>query len=205
MPSSTALRLDSSEIYSNRSTNSLLSLPNDITDSTNIDITDWSFEASKINSEKDIYATTVSSAARSPSHSLHDDKIGTSTLSQQVFQFPINRRNDSISEPVAEWQGQVTGIEDEYFIAQLRGTVGNGIAGSLEEASIPIDDVNPGDIDLLKLGAFFRLCISYEIAPTGNRRRYTEVIFRRLPAYRREELEAARSKAADLARDLRVE
>ena len=205
MPSSTALQIDSRDSFSNLSTNSFSNLPTDITDSTGICIPDWLFEAREINNKKEVYATTASPIAKSPSQSSYNDKIGTFELSQKILRLPITRRIDSISEPVAEWQGQVTEIEDEHFIAQLRGTVGTGVAGSLEEALIPINDVNPGDIDLLKPGAFFRLCISYEIAPTGNRRRYTEVIFRRLPAYRREELEAARSKAADLARDLRVE
>lgn len=207
MPSSTAFSFNGRDrLQDDLSTNQLSNLPtDDIVVSSDINATDWFFEADEIINYAEMNATTVSLAAKSPSQSSCNDTICKSPLIQQVLPFSITKRNVPISELVAEWQGVVTEIEDEDFIAQMRGTFGAGVAGNLEEALIPINDVNPGDIDLLKPGAFFRLCISYEIAPAGSRRRYTEVIFRRLPAYRREELEAARSKAADLVRDLRVE
>lgn len=109
------------------------------------------------------------------------------------------------SDLVAEWHGQVSKVLEDSFVAELRGVFGHNVGGSLEEAEIPLAEVRPDDTGLVREGAFFRLCISYEQAINGTRRRFTEVIFRRLPAYRREELEEAAREAADILRGIRVE
>lgn len=114
------------------------------------------------------------------------------------------RDRTSTSQLIAEWHGQVTELEDDHFYAELKGLHGEGVAGSNEEAVIPISDLRPDDKFLLTEGAFFRLCISYEIQSSGNRRRYTEVIFRRLPVFRRKELEEAKHRAQNLSRALRL-
>ena len=120
--------------------------------------------------------------------------------------FPIEQSMPRVrSYLIAEWRGQVLSIEDNYFVAELKGTIGNGVAGSHEEATIPIEDMSPPDLELLQVGAFFRLCVSYEVSLHGTRRRYTGVVFRRMPAYRRDELEQADREAADLVRAIRVE
>jgi len=106
---------------------------------------------------------------------------------------------------LAEWGGCVTAIDDTFFVAELHGLVGNGVVDVVEMAEIPLSDVSPSDKDLLREGAFFRLCISYEKSPTGNLRRYTEVIFRRLPAYTQRELDEAGEEAREFMRGLRLE
>jgi hypothetical protein len=111
----------------------------------------------------------------------------------------------AFSQLLAERHGQVTEVFASTFTAQLKGRHGEGVRGKEEEAEIPIEEVRPGDLDLLQVGAFFRLCVSYEISRQGNRRRYTDVVFRRLPAYRRDELERAREQGREIARGLRLE
>ena len=116
---------------------------------------------------------------------------------------PFSDRN--ASQLIAEWHGQVLSIDEENFVAELRGTLGAGVAREHEEALIPIAEIRRDDMELFMIGAFFRLCVSYEIAPSGNRRRYTELIFRRVPAYRQDEIQAARDRAREISRALRVE
>jgi len=106
---------------------------------------------------------------------------------------------------LAEWDGYVISIEDRYFIASLEGVSGEGVEGEEEDAEIPVSDVGGSDRDLLQPGAFFRLCVFYELQENERPRRYTQVIFRRLPAYRAEELEKAAVRGAELHRGLRVE
>lgn len=108
------------------------------------------------------------------------------------------------SQVIAEWHGQVIAIEQSYFIAELKGTIGTGVAGSLEEAQIPSEEIRQDDRDLLREGAFFRLCVNWENV-NGSKRRVTDLVFRRMPAYRREELEEANKAAAELFNALRVE
>jgi hypothetical protein len=109
------------------------------------------------------------------------------------------------SQLLAEWHGQVVDIGAESFTAQLKGRFGEGIAGSEDEAVIPLDDVRDEDQELFRIGAFFSLCISYEVNAVGSKRRYTEVIFRRMPAFRREELDLAATRAKEIVRGFRLE
>ena len=115
------------------------------------------------------------------------------------------REHGSVSQLLAEWHGQVTRLGANTFTAELKGRHGSGVAGSEDEAIIPLEDVREEDSELVRIGAFFRLCISYEVNSGGSKRRFTEVIFRRMPAYRREELAAAQERARDITRAIRLE
>ena len=106
---------------------------------------------------------------------------------------------------LAEWNGCVRSIGENGFAADLSGVFGDGVSGQNEEAQIPLDDVSNSDMEWLQPGNFFRLCVFYEMGPTGQPRRYTQVVFRRLPAYRDKDLAAAKERAAELHRGLRVE
>lgn len=108
------------------------------------------------------------------------------------------------NQVIAEWHGQVTSIHESFFVAQLKGVIGDGVKGEIEEATIPCEEIRDEDIELFQLGAFFRLCVGSE-QRNGTRRRYTDVIFRRMPAYRKEDLDKAKEFAAQLANDLRLE
>jgi len=118
---------------------------------------------------------------------------------------PNEFRQEQIStQLLAEWHGQVTEVLGSSFVAELTGRHGEGVAGKEEIAVIPRDEVNPDDAELLVPGAFFSLCIAYEQSSRG-RRKFTFVVFRRLPAYRREELQEARDRGRQIARGLRLE
>ena len=118
---------------------------------------------------------------------------------------PISTGATATVQMLAEWHGQVLEIFDNAFVAELRGKHGDGVAGKQEEALIPLEEIQEADKELLEEGAFFRLCISYWHSSTGTRRRFTEIVFRRMPAYRREELEAAEHRGREIARGLRLE
>jgi hypothetical protein len=106
---------------------------------------------------------------------------------------------------VAEWDGYVDEIGKDYFVGRLRGLKGDGVIGKVEEAEIPISDVDDGDLELLALGAFFRLSIIYERPKVGPKRRYTSVQFRRLPAYSKRELDVTDREANELFDAIQLE
>ena len=108
-------------------------------------------------------------------------------------------------EEIAEWDGYVEEIHKDYFVARMRGLKGKGVTGKDEEAEIPISDIDIADRDLLVLGGFFRLTITYESPRVGPKRRYTTVQFRRLPAYSEREIEAARRLASELQSAIQLE
>jgi hypothetical protein len=111
----------------------------------------------------------------------------------------------STSRLIAEWEGQVTEIGSETFEARLRGIFGQGVDGELEEATIPLAEVTGPNRELLAEGALFRLCVSYEEFESGQIRRYTDIVFRHLPAYRKPDIDDAVQRARQRLRELRVE
>ncbi len=111
------------------------------------------------------------------------------------------------SEELAEWSGCVTSIQEEgaFFTATLNGVKGIGVKGQEEDASIPITDVAPWDRELLREGNFFRLCVIQGFDTSGDPIRSTKVVFRRMPAYRQQDLDRALERGRELAGRLRVE
>lgn len=111
------------------------------------------------------------------------------------------------AEPVllAEWEGYVATVSEHHFTAALSGVFGQGVEGVREDAQIPLSDVSRSDTELLQPGGIFRLCVFHTITPYGQPRRYTEVVFRRVPGYRPKDLAAARGRADTIHRSLRVE
>lgn len=106
---------------------------------------------------------------------------------------------------VAEWDGYVITVGEQFFTAALSGIAGEGVAGERHDAEIALDDVGRSDRALLRPGAFFRVCIYFELDEDDRPRRYAKVVFRRLPAYRQVDLEQADRRADERHRRLRVE
>jgi len=116
------------------------------------------------------------------------------------------KRDDSItSVRVAEWEGHVTSIGKKTFEARLRGIFGEGVDGQLEDATIPITAVTDFNRPQFVIGAIFRLCVSYDEFKSGQIRRYTDMFFRRLPAYRQKDLDDALNRARERLSELRLE
>ncbi len=118
---------------------------------------------------------------------------------------PANEIRRNPETRLAEWNGCVTEIDTHYFSASLKGIFGAGVRGEEEDAEIPISDVSEFDRELLAPGNFFRLCVLSEIREDGQPRRYTQVVFRHLPAYRPHELAKAAELGSEIHRLLRVE
>ena len=106
---------------------------------------------------------------------------------------------------IAEWEGYVTEIGEVSFEARLRGILGEGVEDESEDATIPLDEISPSDRSLFCVGAIFRLCVSYERSRTRQVRRFTELVFRRLPKYSEKDLDAARARARERVSGFRLE
>lgn len=130
----------------------------------------------------------------------NSDPVGTSETAR------AGAVSSAKAEVQAEWSGYVEEVHAEagFFTATLIGVRGNGVKGERDDATIPISDVNKADMELLQPGGFFRLCVIYIVDDYGQPSRYTRVIFRRLPAYRQADLDAAKERGHQLARGLRV-
>lgn len=98
-----------------------------------------------------------------------------------------------------EWEGYVTRIDDDYFYAQLLDLTNHGVE---EEAQFERSEVSPNHDALLKEGALFRWSIGYERLRGGTRRRSSSIVFRRLPAWSKREIETSKKEAEQLIADI---
>lgn len=150
---------------------------------------------------KDTFSSSLSKAA-------NDEQLH--TVAKPLLQQPTYFRHEPqrllFPKLLAEWSGYVTSIDNDYsFSAVLKGVTGKGVKDEVEEATIAINDVNESDKELLKVGNFFRLCVMHEVGLSGQPKRYTQVIFRRLPAFRQQDIDEANERGRALARRIRVE
>lgn len=95
-----------------------------------------------------------------------------------------------------KWQGIVLKIMTDSFLARLYDQTNRGIE---EEVELPLEEISDGDKELLVEGAVFYWNIGYFDSKTGQRKRESITRFRRLPAWRKEELEAAKIEAQQIS------
>lgn len=131
--------------------------------------------------------------------------LPTGTVSSVLKQAEEKQEGSVTSVRVAEWEGHVTSVGHKSFEARLRGIFGEGVDGQLEDATIPIAEINDFNKSLFAVGAIFRLCVSYDEYQSGQIRRYTDMVFRRLPAYRQKDLDDAMKRARERLSELRLE
>ncbi len=89
-----------------------------------------------------------------------------------------------------EWEGYVTEINESDFVANLLDvTAGEAYAG--EVAVIPLEEISEADVARMRTGSIFRWVIGYERAPSGNKKRVSQIVFRNLPAFTKKDLQEA--------------
>jgi hypothetical protein len=95
-----------------------------------------------------------------------------------------------------KWQGVVTQIGDDSFLATLKDLITDS---DDEEAEIYTEEISKSDIPLLAKGAVFYWCIGYRDTLAGQRIRASEIRFRRLPTWSKRELDTARKEADSIS------
>ena len=90
------------------------------------------------------------------------------------------------------WEGSVEHVGTTTFTARLYDRTR---PGEEETAEFELSEIDDDDLSLVAPGAVFYWDVGYLITH-GGRRRASEIRFRRLPAWTREELKEARAEAA---------
>ncbi|MDR7038450.1 hypothetical protein J2X36_003214 [Methylobacterium sp. BE186] len=104
-------------------------------------------------------------------------------------------------QPLQEWEGYVIEIGAETFSARLVDlTAGQTL--EQEVADFPLSDLSEDDRKLLQVGAIFRWVIGYQRSPGGTKRRVSQVVFRRMPAWTKRDFDSAKQRAARLFEDI---
>ena len=103
-------------------------------------------------------------------------------------------------QPLQQWEGAVLEVGETTFTARLVDLTGERPEEELELDKAELSDF---DLDLLEPGAIFYWTIGYRRQlPRGARSRESLIRFRRLPAWSRSELAAARERAEEAQRAL---
>jgi len=105
----------------------------------------------------------------------------------------IERRRTNRQILSHHWECTVDALIGETFLATLRSL--KDPADSEKEAEIPVDEVSSDDRELLEVGAVFYWTMGYEVSPSGTRRRFSQIKFRRLPAWTRRDLRHVEQRA----------
>ncbi|MCJ2102701.1 hypothetical protein [Methylobacterium sp. E-046] len=100
-------------------------------------------------------------------------------------------------QPLQEWEGYVVELAGDNFTAKLVDRTA-GQSSEEEIAEFPIADLSENDRKLLRPGAVFRWVIGYQRSIGGQRRRVSQLVFRRMPSWSRRDLSRAKARAKDL-------
>ncbi len=106
--------------------------------------------------------------------------------------------------PLQEWDGYVIEVNANSFRARLTDITNDGAVDE-DEVEIPFSELDEDSQSQLAEGRLLRWSIGYQRSRTGQKTRVSRIIVRRLPAWRREDLDAAKSEARKLSRKLRWE
>jgi hypothetical protein len=93
---------------------------------------------------------------------------------------PSPSRPQARFEALQKWEGRVLDVTDSTFTAIV---VDGMVSGVEEEVEFDLDEVTPGDLDLVVPGAVFYWSIGYRAEPSGERSRSSVLVFRRLPVW----------------------
>lgn len=104
-------------------------------------------------------------------------------------------------QPLQEWEGYVSEVRENTFTARLVDMTANQkIEDEIGEFSI--EELSEDNVALLREGAVFRWVIGYQRSKAGTKRRVSEIVFRRLPAWTNRDLAEAKSRAISLVNDI---
>lgn len=98
-----------------------------------------------------------------------------------------------------KWEGKVLSVGADSFVARLADLSGEE---SAEEAEFPVDEISDEDLKLMGVGAVFYWSIGVRVTRGGQRLNQSMIRFRRLPAWSRRELAAARERAKRVADEI---
>ena len=91
-----------------------------------------------------------------------------------------------------KWRGIVEEVQKDFFTAKLINLTDIGFD---EYAEISNDEITHEDKELIKPGAIFYWSIGYSHSSTGQRTRFSDIRFRRIPIWDEKEINIAKEKA----------
>lgn len=109
-------------------------------------------------------------------------------------QFSKNTRS---LNPISEWEGYIESIEENVFLVRMVNIRSKSQLPE-DEATFQINELSDYQRQHLEVGAIVRWVIGMERLPSDQRRKVSELHFRRLPAHSNREYQTALTQAKEI-------
>ena len=106
----------------------------------------------------------------------------------QILPPPVSSVPTASLHPLQEWEGYVADIHEGEFRARLQDLTAGDVV-ELEEATIPLEEIDADDRSRIGVGSIFRWVIGYERSVGGMRKRVSQIVFLDLPRMTEKDLE----------------
>ena len=123
-----------------------------------------------------------------------DDVVAPLSARQLGDQFCRNTRS---LNPISEWEGYVESIEENVFLVRMVNIRSKSQLPE-DEATFQINELSDYQRQHLEVGAIVRWVIGMERLPSDQRRKVSELHFRRLPPHSNREYRTALTQAEEI-------
>jgi hypothetical protein len=100
--------------------------------------------------------------------------------------------------PIQEWEGYVVDVVGDHMVANLVDLTAHHKFPT-SRVEIPLEELDSVAAKRLRPGLIFRWAIGYLRSPGGSKSRYSNIVFRDLPQWTKNELITAKKQAAEMA------
>ena len=106
-------------------------------------------------------------------------------------------RNARSLNPISEWEGYIESIEENVFLVRMVNIRSKSQLPE-DEATFQVNELSDYQRQHLEVGAIVRWVIGMERLPSDQRRKVSELHFRRLPAHSNREYQTALTQAKEM-------
>jgi len=149
-------------------------------------------------SQRSQYAEDVSNSDEGSSDASSAVDIHAKEKTLNVYRSPLTiKKNLDHYKLLQRWEGKVVSVDEKDFTALIKDLTVR--SNPMEEVVLSKEELSPDDVSLLTLGSVFYWSIRYADAPGRGRARESLIRVRRLPGFRKGEINEAKERAKYLA------
>ena len=123
-----------------------------------------------------------------------DDSVASLSARQLGDEFSRNVRS---LNPISEWEGYIESIDENVFLVRMVNIRSKSQLPE-DEATFQVNELSEYQRQHLEVGAIVRWVIGMERLPSDQRRKVSELHFRRLPAHSNSEYQTALIQAKEI-------
>ena len=140
------------------------------------------------------YSSVITNKTTSTVDTEIDDFVAPLSARQLEDEFIRNTRS---LNPISEWEGYIENIDENVFLVRMVNIRSKSQLPE-DEATFQLNELSDYQRQHIEVGAIVRWVIGMERLPSDQRRRVSELHFRRLPAHSNREYQTALTQAREM-------